>query len=658
MPTRQCSIAFFCFAALFNHSETSWGDELDDAPLDPPIPEVLTPVRLKQPRTEVPASVTVIDRELISSSGIRELPELLRLVPGMAVGARSGWDYVVSYHGTNRRNSRRMQVMIDGRSVYQAGFATIEWNDIPLALEDIERIEVTRGPDTAAYGANAFLGIINIITRHPDDSAKLRLKATRGNKSTEDYYASTSGNAGSAGSYRVTAAARRDSGFDHSFNGDDRRDSKNLEFINGRWLVSPTSNWTLDLQAGYKTGIKTEDFSPPEQLTPPDHWIKDYFFSLNSQHYIAPDNSLEWQLDWSRTTSTTEWVGCESARNLYGGSPSFFYCADLNENSKNTRIDFDLQHTLVRATRWKLVSGAHVQQQYVDSETYYSGGVSRTTYQLFANFEYRFSPHWLTTLAGSQEYLKNGNRHFSPRAALLFSPDENQTFRAVYSEAIRTPDLFENNVEWQYTARNLSPSLFGMTTFQVPQQPRLAPGNLDEEHIRSREFGYYGLWLKRRLALDFKYFRDDLDHLISQTLNIDKFQPNNNSYVNQQGFETEIDYKATDQLRLRLSYAFIKSATNESNEEDLTPKKSGSAGLVYALPRDWQFSTFYYYAYPVSENKFTRWDTRIAKRIPLPGGNVTVSGVVQHYFYEYADLFRDNLYDGPNRVYLSVDMNF
>src|SRR5690606_41354380 len=96
-------------------------DELADAELGSLIiPEVLTPVRLKQPRTEVPASVTVIDHELIEATGARELPEILRLVPGMVASARSGWDYVVRYHGANRRNSRRMQGPLDGRTTYQA----------------------------------------------------------------------------------------------------------------------------------------------------------------------------------------------------------------------------------------------------------------------------------------------------------------------------------------------------------------------------------------------------------------------------------------------------------------------------------------------------------------------------------------------------------
>lgn len=658
MHTRQCSVALFCFASLVYQPETGWGQDLESTSLEPAIPEVLTPVRLKQPRTEVPASVTVIDRELITSSGIRELPELMRLVPGMAVGARSGWDYVVSYHGTNRLNSRRMQVLIDGRSVYQAGLATIEWSDIPLAIEDIERIEVTRGPDTAAYGANAFLGIINIITRHPDDSPALRIKATAGTNSTEDYYVSTSGNLGGAGTYRITGAARRDSGFDHNARDQDRRDSKNLQFVNGRWLFNPTATWTLDLQAGYKTGIKTEDFTPPAEMSPNDHWVKDYFFSLNSQHFFTPNNSLKWQLDYARTSSNSEWRACKSLAELQiAPVDDYFVCGDLNEDSTNTRIDFDLQHTLLSANQWKLVSGLHAQKQYVDSQTYYQGSVGRTTYQVFANFEYRFSPYWSTTLAGSQEYLENGNRHFSPRAALLFSPDSDQTFRAVYSEAIRTPDLFENSVDWQYSVHNITPSMPGFENFKFPDKPIQGPNNLKEERIKSREIGYYGLWLDRRLAIDVKAYWDDLDHLISQTLNANRFKPDNSTSAEQQGFETEIDYRISDRWRTRLNYALINSSATDSNEVSLTPHKSGSAGIIYTLPRNWQLSTFYYYAYPINENKFTRWDTRVAKHLSFFGSTVTISGVVQHYFYKYADLFDDNLYDSPNRIYLSVDLS-
>jgi iron complex outermembrane receptor protein len=331
-------------------------------------------------------------------------------------------------------------------------------------------------------------------------------------------------------------------------------------------------------------------------------------------------------------------------------------CGDTNENSKNARTDFDLQYTRLGAKAWKLVSGIHAQQQRVTSETYYDGTVSRSTYQLFANFEYRFLPKWSATLAGSQEYEDHGNRDFSPRVALLYLPTENQSFRAVYSEAIRTPDLFENEVNWGYTARNLTPPINGQTIGYTPRT--VAPGNLREERIRSQELGYYSLWFNRRLAVDVKLFHDDLNQLISETLTFGDFHPDNNSSQDQEGAEIEADFRVNEQLRLRMTYASINWHGAVPNENSLTPDECGSAAVLYSLPGDWQLSTLYYYAYPVNNSKFTRWDTRIAKRLPIFSGHVTVSGVVQHYFYKYADLFRDNLYDGPNRVYVSVDMTF
>ena len=118
------------------------------------LPQVLTATRLKQTPAEVPGSMTVLDSELISASGARDISELLRLVPGMMVGNISGNPAAVNYHGTHATEARRMQVLIDGRSVYRAGLATVDWSDMPVAMEDIDRIEVFRGPNTVSYGAN------------------------------------------------------------------------------------------------------------------------------------------------------------------------------------------------------------------------------------------------------------------------------------------------------------------------------------------------------------------------------------------------------------------------------------------------------------------------------------------------------------------------
>lgn len=645
-------------------------DIVDLQPDSTPVPEVLTPVRLKQPRTEVPASVSIIDRQMIAASGIRELPELLRLVPGMAVGASSGWNYSVSYHGTSRFNSHRMQVLVDGRSLYQAGLATIPWDDIPVAIEDIERIEITRGPNTAAYGANAFLGVISIITQHPDDSPRLRAKATAGNKSVEDYYGSTSGNVGDS-SYRVTAVARRDSGFDiKADHVTDRRDSKNPKFIDGRWLVSPTASWALDFEAGYKAGEETNDYRGKgikRDATPENQFVDNYFASVNSHHFLTANNALKWQLDYTGDKQKLEWIGCGSARTL---SPAYSsaaqYCGDLNQNITNARTDFDIQDTWLSSGPYKLVSGAHIQYQKAVSESYYSGSVSRTTYQLFANFEYRFGPNWIATLAGSDDYMDQGQHAFSPRVALLYVPSSNHSFRAVYSEAIRAPDLFENRFVWHQIARNVTingaaanPSSFDLGTINPPSRVTF-------EKIRSREIGYYGLWLDRKLSLDVKIFNDSLTDLITDPPQYSVgYSPVNDTKVGQNGAEAEMEVRLNEKWQGRLSLSFMDSRASPLDpypdfaykELTLTPHKYGAIALIHNFTPSVQWANFYYYQ-PINGNSFSRGDSRLSKSWSMGSTTVTLAAVLQHYFDKLPDILADNQYEGPNKFYFSADFTF
>ncbi len=115
------------------------------------LPVVLSASRLTQPLSEAPGAVTVIDRELIAASGAREIADLFRLVPGFQVSYAGGANPVVTYHGLSGQFSRRMQVLVDGRSLYSPSFVGgVDWNHIGIAIEDIERIEVVRGTNTAA----------------------------------------------------------------------------------------------------------------------------------------------------------------------------------------------------------------------------------------------------------------------------------------------------------------------------------------------------------------------------------------------------------------------------------------------------------------------------------------------------------------------------
>ena len=133
------------------------------------MPVVLSANRLEQPISDAAVSMSVIDRKTIETSGARTIPEVLRLIPGMQVGF-SGNEfgdepkYVVTYHGHSEQYSKQMQVLIDGRSIYEPFFGGINWKAIPVNIDDIERIEVSRGPNIATYGSNAFMAAINIIT--------------------------------------------------------------------------------------------------------------------------------------------------------------------------------------------------------------------------------------------------------------------------------------------------------------------------------------------------------------------------------------------------------------------------------------------------------------------------------------------------------------
>ncbi|QJX03395.1 TonB-dependent receptor plug domain-containing protein [Alcanivorax sp. IO_7] len=137
----------------------------------------------------------------------------MRLVPGMSVAKADGNLPSVAYHGTQARDQRRMLVLVDGRSVYQPGFARVNWNAIPVALEDVERIEVTRGPASAAYGANAFTGVINIITRDPRDVDGQQTRVRAGNNGVLDSRVAAAHQFDN-GAWRLSLNDRRDHGYD------------------------------------------------------------------------------------------------------------------------------------------------------------------------------------------------------------------------------------------------------------------------------------------------------------------------------------------------------------------------------------------------------------------------------------------------------------
>ncbi len=276
----------------FGWEESILGEEL---------PMVLTAARLKQPKAEVPASVTIISAEQIKLWGARTLPELMKFVPGMFVGhADNDNNASVTYHTSNPNIMRRLQVLVDGRSVYKAAIATVIWDDIGLALEDIQRIEVTRGPNAALYGANSYLGIINVITKHPEDSQGTLTSWRKGNKGTQDVHF-RHGLSFDSTSLRISGSVKADEGFDgaDSTGADAQRDGRKHGFINAyvNHQLDDTAN--LDIQMGYKSG-KTEMRQIDFDQTPPDKTTTNGYVYGRWQKEFSTAHQSHLQLYWQK----------------------------------------------------------------------------------------------------------------------------------------------------------------------------------------------------------------------------------------------------------------------------------------------------------------------------------------------------------------------
>ena len=159
--------------------------------------------RKEQLVAETPAAVYVITRDEIRRSGMTSLPEILRLAPGVQVAQVNSNKWAISIRGFNAVYANKLLVLVDGRSIYYRLFAGVAWDTEDLVLDDIERIEVIRGPGAAMWGANAVNGVINIVTRSSADTEGLFTKVNAGMSDAAGVTMRYGGPIGS-GTYRVS----------------------------------------------------------------------------------------------------------------------------------------------------------------------------------------------------------------------------------------------------------------------------------------------------------------------------------------------------------------------------------------------------------------------------------------------------------------------
>ena len=590
------------------------------------MPVVLTAARLKQPVNEVPATITIIDQDMIRQSGARSLPEVLRLVPGIHLGYDGGFKPLLGYHGLIEDISRRMQVLIDGRSVFEPALARIEWNNIPLALQDILRIEVTRGPNTAAYGANAFFGVVNIITVQPVDVVGVDVAITRGDKDIQDGFVRYAADLGQS-QYRLTVGHREDSGFDLEKQGQTRHDSYQRHYLNGEWQRSFSSTSKLRLSFGASEGEQQiEDLD--------DFEVAPYHYQENTGGFVQVD----WQSDLSEhhqrkiqaylnySDQTEQWESCiptimlsQELRQLFdtdanytnllvtaigSGQPpppppnaqvaallpsvyarylnggSALNCGVANQNLLEQRADVEWQETYVFNEAFRLVGGLSARAESAKAETYFMNKRSNTQWRAFANMEWRLNEDWIANIGGMFENDQLIGTEFSPRVAINWHAHAQHTLRAVVARAIRSPDLFEESGQFDYRLQQLDMPVNGSDPdayFYIHSQ---SPGDLGVEEILSKELGLNSRLFNNQLSLDIKVFDDELRHVIEGAANLFNFDLANRGYMDQQGYEVQLDYQPNRDWRVFAGYSELQFDHASISRYERSSADSVSQALV------------------------------------------------------------------------------
>jgi len=636
------------------------------------LPVVLSASRLSQPLSEAPNAMTVIDRKMIVASGFRSIPDLFKLVPGMYVSYYKGSQAFVSYHGATDQYARRMQVMIDGRSVYMSPASTVDWADLPITVDDIERIEVIRGPAAASHGANSTQGVISIITREAGDLNGANVSITRGDKGINDVVARL-GKRGEKLDYRMTLAYSADNGYDNltaappgksitqsqvSSLLNNSYDNNQARLLNYRADYHHNNLDSFDIQFGFNHDVQTVGWTD-----------KNIGTNFNTTHDLLSDAGFI-QLGWARQLATDSELNLRYYHIRHNKRESFpyyrnsgtFYIGPISQSLTTSRDEIEVQHTSQTTSNNRLVYGAAWRKDDIDGNaTYdnlapaYSFATARDEYRIFAHDEWRITQSLLLNTGGMYERDGMGNTNCSPRVALNLHFTPRSTLRVGSSIAYRTPAL----VEAQYPA--LQPGdLF------IPSATVNSPGLIPEK-VLSREIGYLGESLEWATSLDIRVFSDQVSDGIY--IASGKFVNGRNALY--QGAEATLKHSFSESSDFIFNLAHDQASSPDGSAISTTfagsiPRNSVSALYSHRMGDGFSYSAAYYHQdalqpfdrgavdyQPVQR----RMDIRIAQGFKDIGGmKGEVSMVVQNLLDQgYTEYVANNVFGRRGYMKLRLD---
>ena len=665
---RRCSVFICLYLALSSTAVYAADDEFSD------LPVVLSDNKLEQSPSRAPVAISSIDHDMIEASGARTIPDVLRLIPGIVVG-HSVNDFgdkpllVVAYHGHSDQFSKQMNVLIDGRSIYDPLLGGVNWYNIPIAIDDIERIEVTRGPNASTYGSNSFMAVINIITRHASEDQGHFAKVNVGNHDIFDATYRYGGNNGDL-DYRVTLATVNDDGQDRA-QGANANDDVSSGLLDYRLDFQINTKNQLTYSGSYgRTEQQAEQTLRPEtEIKKPQRDIQD----TNAHQLLRWDSTINTEQSFvlnyffnyleEEDVYTTLPIDASAVNPILDP-----FTLSVDASYKSQRHNLEFTHFINPTEALHLVWGVSGQYDKVNSERYLypSGNIGRNTSRLYGNAVWDINSHNTLDMGVLFEKSEGTETDVSPRIAYLYHFNDSHTVRVGASQAVRTPFIFEQSGQVfdtaELTALNgtIDPDVTFNNFVYVPEN------NLKTEKITSLELGYYGKFLQKNLSLSTRVFQDMLDELITDpvlpttaTPDFDglAFIYSNLHATTVRGIEAELDYTIGSSTRLFASGALLDISSDDdpyegkSREyEESAPDKSFSILTMHDFNEKYSGSVGFYYVGDMSwmdanpnipgirnTGVYRILDLRLARNFKFGNERLSTAIIVKNLLDDYSD---------------------
>jgi iron complex outermembrane receptor protein len=421
-----------------------------------------------QTLSRVAAAVYVISQEEIRRSGMTNVADLLRLVPGLTVARLGGSQWAVTSRGFNGRYANKLLVLIDGRSIYTPIFSGVYWDMCMPLLDDIDRIEVIRGPGASVWGANAVNGVINIITKVSTETQGLTITAGGGTEERAFGQLRVGGRLSEGISYRGYLSGNDRSAL-QTPGGQNARDGWSDEQggfrIDG---VTRNGGWQLegDVFQSRRDEVSTLSFYPP--------------FTVASFPGTGSDLAFEWRRQVTEKSDLR--------------ITAYYTSINRPETDVTTELartaDFEIQYHFSAPRNQEISVGLadRVISETVVAQEPLLFTPERESYQLAGGFAqdeiHLMNDRLLLTLGVKIEHSIFGGWQPQPTARMLWAPNKRNSAWLSFSRATRTPSFYEEAV-----AAETSPPV--MTQLGIPMQGMLyGSTHLAPEILEGYEAGY------------------------------------------------------------------------------------------------------------------------------------------------------------------------